>query len=247
MKLTVLGSGSDGNGYVLHNNHEALIIECGKHYGMAMKAIAHDRKKVVGCIMTHEHGDHSRYVNEYLNAVIPVAMTQGTMDALVEAEKIKSPFLPVICRHRETLHCGNFEVTPFNVHHDAAEPVGFHIWHPDCGAIVFVTDSDIVAERFEPPQHIMIECNYDLDALQANRKLPQETKDRIIDTHMSYHHCVDTLRNMDLSRCRQVVLIHLSNDNSQEAQFVEGVRAATGKPVFAAVEGMELDFGTKPF
>ena len=247
MKLTVLGSGSDGNGYVLHNANEALVIECGKHYGAAMKTIAHDRRKVVGCIVTHEHGDHSRYVNEYLNAVIPVAMTAGTMEALSESGKLKSPFKPVVCRHRETMYCGNFEVTPFHVHHDAAEPVGFHIWHPDCGGIVFLTDSDTLAERFEAPSHIMIECNYDIDVLQSNTKLPQETKDRIIDTHMSYNHCIDTLRNMDLSRCRQVVLIHLSNDNSLEAQFVEGVRAATGKPTVAAVEGMELDFGTKPF
>lgn len=247
MKLTVLGSGSDGNGYVLHNANEALFIECGEHYNDAMKVIAHDRKRVVGCIVSHEHGDHSRYVNEYLNAVIPVAMTAGTMKALSESGKLKSPFKPVVCRHRETMYCGNFEVTPFHVHHDAAEPVGFHIWHPDCGGVIFLTDTDTLAERFEPPQHIMIECNYDLDTLQANTKLPQETKDRIIDTHMSYTHCVDVLRRMDLSRCRQIVLIHLSNDNSLEAQFVEGLRTATGKPTVAAIEGMELDFGTQPF
>lgn len=247
MKLTILGSGSDGNGYVLHNADEALIIECGKHYGMAMKAIAHNRRKVVGCIVSHEHGDHSRYVNEYLDAVIPVAMTQGTMEALKVAGKLKSPFMPVFCRHRETMHCGNFEITPFNVHHDAAEPVGFHIWHPETGAVVFITDTDTLAERFEPPQRIMIECNYELDALQANTKLPQETKDRIIDTHMSYHHCIEVLRGMDLSRCRQVVLIHLSNDNSHEQMFVDGVKAATGKPTVAAVEGMEIDFNNQPF
>lgn len=247
MKLTILGSGSDGNVYVLHNDKEALIVECGKRYSMAMKAIAHDRKKVVGCIVTHEHGDHSRYVNEYLDAVIPVAMTKGTVEALREKDKLKSPFTPIVCRHRETIFCGNFEVTPFNVHHDAAEPVGYHIWHPDCGAIVFLTDSDTLTERFDAPQHIMIECNYDVDTLQANTRLPQETKNRIICNHMSFHHCVDTLLNMDLTKCRQIVLIHLSNDNSREAIFIDGVKAATGKPTFAATEGMELNFNNNPF
>ncbi len=247
MKLTVLGSSSHGNGYVLHNATEALIIECGKHYGMAMKAIAHDRRKVVGCIVTHEHGDHSRYVNEYLDAVIPVAMTEGTADALKTSGKLKSPFTPVICRHRETMYCGNFEITPFNVHHDAAEPVGYHIWHPDCGAVIFITDTDIVADAFEPPAHVLIECNYDLDSLAANTKLPQETKERIINSHMSYHHCISTLQSMDLNRCRQVVLIHLSDDNSHEKEYVDGVKAAIGKPVFAAIDDMELDFSNQPF
>ena len=247
MELHVLRSSSEGNGYILQNADEALIIECGVHYGMAMKAVAHDRKKVVGCIVSHEHGDHSRYINEYLNACIPTFATTGTIEALRENGKLKSPMLPLMCEHRQMVGIGRFEVTPFNVSHDAAEPVGFYIWHPDMGSLLFATDTDTLAERFEPLTHILIECNYDLGRLMDNPKLPQETKERIVTTHMSYAHCVDTLRAMDLSQCRNIVRIHLSNDNSTEQIFVEGVKAATGKPTVAAAPGMVLNIDLKPF
>jgi len=247
MKLTVINTGSKSNCYVLQNENEALFIECGRHYAEAMKAIAHNRRKVVGCIVSHEHGDHARYVNEYLNAVIPVAMTQGTWDALKENGKINSPFMPVICRHRETMYCGNFEITPFDVHHDAAEPVGYYIWHPECGSIIFATDTDRLADRFDAPSHIMLECNYDTDTLMANRKLPQETKDRIINSHMSLYHCAETLKAMDLTQCRNIVLIHLSDDNSREDMFIDTVRKATGKKVVAAHQGDIIDFDKTPF
>lgn len=247
MKLKVLNTGSKGNGYVLETDNEALIIECGSSYREAMNAIAYDRQKVVGCVVSHEHGDHTKYINEYLNAVIPVATTQGTWDALQGSGKIKSPFAPIICQHRETMTFGNFEVTPFNVHHDAAEPVGFYIWHDDCGSIVFATDTDRIFDRFESPHHIMIECNYDIDMLMANTHLPKETKDRIINSHLSLNHCADVLRSMDLALCNEIVLIHLSDDNSHEKHFVETIVGATGKNVMAAHKGDVIDIGKTPF
>lgn len=247
MKLKVLNTGSKGNGYVLETDNEALIIECGSSYREAMNAIAYDRQKVVGCVVSHEHGDHTKYINEYLNAVIPVATTQGTWNALQGSGKIKSPFAPIICRHRETMTFGNFEVTPFNVHHDAAEPVGFYIWHEKCGGIVFATDTDRIAERFEAPDYVMIECNYDIEMLMANTHLPRETKDRIINSHMSLHHCAEVLRSMDLRQCLGIVLIHLSDDNSHEQYFVDTIRKATGKMVKAARQGDKIDFRVLPF
>lgn len=247
MELTVLNTGSKGNGYVLQDDNEALIIECGCKYAEAMKAVAHNRRKIVGSLISHEHGDHARYVNEYLNAVIPVATTQGTWDALQGSGKIKSPFAPIICRHRETMAFGNFEVTPFNVHHDAAEPVGFYIYHPNCGSVVFATDTDRLFDRFEAPEYVMIECNYDTDILMSNYNLPQDTKDRIVNSHMSLHHCAEVLRSMDLRQCLGIVLIHLSDDNSHEQHFVDTIRKATGKMVKAARQGSKIDFRVLPF
>ncbi len=41
MKLTVLNSNSKGNCYILQNEHEALVIECGVKFSEVKKALQH--------------------------------------------------------------------------------------------------------------------------------------------------------------------------------------------------------------
>jgi phosphoribosyl 1,2-cyclic phosphodiesterase len=247
MELIVLNTGSNSNGYILNGQREALIVECGRHYTEAMKAISHDRRKVVGCLVSHEHGDHSRYINEYLNAALPVYATGGTIGALRELEKLKSTFEPITLEVRNMYNIGGFEVTPFRVVHDATEPVGFYIWHEEMGSLVFATDTASLNERFESPTHVMIECNYTSEAIDVNRHLPTAVKERIQRSHMSLQGCKESLGRMDLSHCRDIILIHLSDNNSEEQRMIEEVRESTGKPTYAASENQRYDFNEKPF
>ena len=62
MKLKVLGSNSAGNCYILENDKEALIVEAGIDFRNVKKALGFNLSKVSGAIITHQHGDHSKYV-----------------------------------------------------------------------------------------------------------------------------------------------------------------------------------------
>ena len=53
MTITVLGSGSSGNGYVIQHENEALIIECGVNYKYAVEALSGNVGKVSGCLQAH--------------------------------------------------------------------------------------------------------------------------------------------------------------------------------------------------
>lgn len=55
-KLTVLSSNSKGNGYVLQNENEALILECGCSLKDAKIALDWNIRKLVACFISHEHG-----------------------------------------------------------------------------------------------------------------------------------------------------------------------------------------------
>ena len=50
----------------------------------------------------------------------------------------------------------------------------------------------------------------------------------------------------DLSKVNNIVLIHLSDSNSNEKQFVKEVYELTGKNVCAAYNGMEIPFNKTP-
>ena len=55
MVLSVINSSSDANGYIIHNESEALILECGCKLIDVKKALDWNIRKVVGCLISHEH------------------------------------------------------------------------------------------------------------------------------------------------------------------------------------------------
>lgn len=64
MTLTCLGSGSSGNCYLLDNDGEVLILDCGISIKEIQSAMNWDFSSVVGVIVTHAHKDHKRCLSE---------------------------------------------------------------------------------------------------------------------------------------------------------------------------------------
>jgi phosphoribosyl 1,2-cyclic phosphodiesterase len=246
MKLKVLGSSSAGNCYILENDGEALIIEAGIKFSEVKKAVNFDISRIVGCLISHEHGDHAKYVQNMLDARIPVFASKGTIKSL----NIKDNANLLVIANHGFVEIKGFEVMPFNVRHDAAEPFGFLIHHPETGTALFATDTCYLSHTFKGLNNILIECNYRLDILDENTRLgivQQAQRDRTLQNHMSYDTCMEALLANDLKAVNNIVLIHLSSDNSNAAEFRQGIREATGKTVHVADKGMILNFNKTPF
>lgn len=71
MVLKVLGSSSQGNCYILENKNEALIIEAGVRFIEVKKALGFDIRKVSGCLITHQHNDHAKYIKAMVESGFP--------------------------------------------------------------------------------------------------------------------------------------------------------------------------------
>ncbi len=244
MKLRVINSGSKGNAYILDAGDEALLIECGVRFRDIKHAFNFDFKKLVGCIVTHEHGDHAMATNEMMNFGINVHATKGTHSALGTLLHHRAKTFD----YKEAFWLGrNFKILPFDVLHDAAEPCGFIISHPDCGNLLFITDLIFCKYTFPDLNNIIIEANYD-DAIAKSKLSGKEfLRNRIIKNHMSLDTCISTLQANDLSKVNNIVLIHLSDTNSDELMFKDAVHEATGKTVTIADAGLTIDFNKTPF
>lgn len=239
MKLKVLGSGSSGNCYLLQNEKETLILECGLPWKTILKGLAFNLNNVVGCLVTHEHKDHSKAVNDVLNNSIDVYSSNGTLKA-INIENYREKF--VSSEHQFSV--GEFMVMPFASEHDAAEPLGFLIQHSDFGKLLFITDSYYCKYNFSKLNHIMIECNYSksiLDENIANGFIHPTLANRLLKSHFSLDHVKEFLKANDLSQCREIILLHLSDSNSNAAQFKEEIERLTGIPVYVANKGLELE------
>lgn len=247
MQLKILGSSSKGNCYLLDNGKEALAIECGISFKEVQKAVNFDVSRIKGAIVSHEHGDHAKHVENFIQAHIPVYMSTGTLHAM----KFKTPYsLPFNMEAGSTISIGNFMVQAFNTQHDAAEPFGFLIYHPECGMVLFATDTYYLHYTFAGLNNILIECNFRQDILDANvesGKLPSVLRARTMKSHMEYETCKETLLANDLSGVNNIVLIHLSDGNSNASEFRQGIMEATGKTIHIAESGMTINFDKSPF
>lgn len=246
MELVVLGSSSNGNCYLLKNDQECLIIECGINPKDVKRALGFTLTKVAGCILTHEHGDHAKYANDIMDMGVTIYASAGTLGALPKTGSKRT--VPV--NHSQRINIGRFMVIPFNVEHDCAEPLGFLIYHPDCGTVLFATDTYYLHNTFSGLNHVIIEANYSQEIVQkaiANGYLPDFRAKRLFKSHMSLETCIQTLKANDLSKVQTITLIHLSDRNSNADFFQKKVTAATGKPVTIADAGVIIELNKRPF
>lgn len=242
MQLKVLGSSSKGNGYVLDGNNEALVIEAGVKLIEAKKAIDFKLSKLVGCLCTHQHNDHAGYASEYAKAGVRV---------LALEEVLKAKGITRNCQRIELgkgYKMGGFKILPFEVMHDVP-CVGFVIEHSECGKIVFLTDTYACKYRFANVNHYLIEANYADDILTDNilaGRVPQAMRNRLLTSHFELSNTIAMLKSSNLHCVRNIVLIHLSDGNSDERRFVAECKAELGKKVVAASAGLVLDIDAIP-
>lgn len=246
MKLKVVGSGSHGNCYLLETRTEVLMIEAGVKFSEVKKALNFDISKIVGCLVTHEHQDHAKSVKDLLNAGIEIHASKGTLQALHIADTFNSfTIIP-----GKIIKVGTFEVLSFPTKHDAIEPIGFLIRHSECGTVLFATDTYYLQQRFKGLNNILIECNYEPVSLKEKFETGIVVKplyERLLTSHMSLDTCLKMLALNDLQAVNNIVLIHLSDSNSDAGLFQSRVEAATGKRVTVADSGLEIEFNKTVF
>ena len=240
MKLTILSSSSSANGYVIQSEKEAIVLECGCPFIMCEKAVHFNISKIAGCLVSHEHGDHAKYINDYAR-YLPVYATQGTWQKVGEC----SPHYLNVLQPLKQTKVGNFTVLAFPTQHDAKEPCGFLISHKDFGGcLLFATDTYYVKYKFANLAYIMIECNYEEKKLQGNVDallIPPSVAARVRKSHMSLHNCIALLQANDLSKVKGIFLLHLSQNNSNPISFLQSVQSATGKYVAIATKWLEIE------
>lgn len=236
MVVRVLGSSSSGNCYIMDDGNEALIIEAGIRFAEVKKALQFNLRKVAGCLVTHQHNDHAKYLQDMVkNGITTLALPE------VWLAKHVSPSVAI--QPGKGYKLGGFKVLPFPACHDVP-CVGYLIEHPKCGRILFLTDSYMCEYTFKGLNHIMVECNYsDMDliqAIQAGRTLAKQ-RERLMTSHMELGTCLELLAANDLREVSEIMLLHLSNDNSNEKRFKEAVEASTGLRTYIANPGLVID------
>lgn len=234
--LKVLGSNSKGNCYLLSTSKETLIIECGIKYKDILAGLDYDLSKVVGCLVTHEHKDHSKSIVDLIGDGIDIYASAGTIENSLREEEINPYRVKKV--NNKPFNPGTFTILPFNVHHDAEEPLGFLIHHKEIGNLLFLTDTYYCDYNFKNLNHILVECNYSKEYIEDETL---SLRNRIVNSHFELSNVINFLKSNDLGKVRNIMLLHLSSINASESHFKDEVEKNIGLPITIAKKGIEID------
>lgn len=225
MIFTSLASSSHGNAYIVTDGETSLLIEAGISRKQLQKLTGFQLSEIAGCLVSHEHKDHSKCVGDLIKDGMKVYMSQGTAEAL-ETNAVN------LIAHGEQFSVGTLDVVPFATFHDCPEPLGFLVKSKvDGDVLAFATDTVNLRYKFPGLNILAIEANFDKYILERSERLPEKTKQRIQNTHMEIDVLCDILRNMDLSQCREIYLLHLSDGMSHEGHFVSKILRAVPRGI----------------
>ncbi|MFC4768710.1 MBL fold metallo-hydrolase [Effusibacillus consociatus] len=227
-------SGSSGNFYTISDGTTTVAIECGLPLKKIRQAMGFRVSGLAGVLLSHEHLDHSKAAGEVMKAGIYVYASHGTFTAIgLSGHRVKR------IEAKKQFKLGTWTVMPFDVEHDAAEPLGFLLLNQAGEKLLFATDTYYIRYRFPGLTHIMVECNYSIQILNENiaaGRVPASLKPRLLKSHFSLEHVKDFLLANDLSKVQEIWLLHLSSTNSNEEMFKREIQALTGKVVYVAHE-----------
>lgn len=224
-----LASSSHGNAYIVHDDCTHILIECGVAFQTLQKLCGFKITAFDGCLVSHEHKDHSRCVDKVIQSGVPVYLSQGTAVSLELSENLLDMVNEMAAGQQFTI--GSIDVLPFPTYHDAEEPLGFCLRSRlDGETVVFAIDTVSLPYRFPDVQILAVEANYDpqfyewlaenLPEGSVERRSAEKRAHRVQNTHMSIDRLCECLCGMDLSKCRELWLMHLSDSNSHEGNFI---------------------------
>ena len=185
-KFQCLATGSSGNCYLVNLGGGYIILDAGVSI-RTINAKVNLNDVVFACI-THEHNDHKQSMGELLKRRVQV-FYGGANEKLIKRTKKGHTIYQVPVEHGDTIN------NAFIIQYEN-----------EC--LLYATDFNIC--KYDLSQfkftHVIVECNY-YDSLM--KVVDIKTK-RQINTHMGLEGLKLFLDGLDLSECKEIDLVHLS-------------------------------------
>lgn len=231
------GSGSSGNCSYVGDKSGGFLIDAGVDPAKVEKELKErgiEMTRIRGILLTHDHGDHVRYVYSFLrnNRHMLAYCTPKVMNGILRRHSISRrirDYHRAIYKEFEYA-IGNFIVTPFEVSHDGTDNCGFFITHGKASMAV-ATDLGCITDRvryyMSRVNFIVLESNYDLEMLRTG-SYPDYLKARIEaeQGHLDNSVSAGFAAEVWTPRLSHIFLCHLSHDNNRPEKAFDAYRKA---------------------
>ena len=215
IEVNCLATGSTGNCYLLKIDGETVILDAGCDWKKLVAA--QNLNDVLFAYISHEHKDHSlNYKNlrlrgvKCLDGITTHDFVKNQINGKFEGKNIEVYRVPIL--HGKTNNCAL-------------------ILKSENECVLYATDFSICEYDLSEFKFtlVMVECNY----LEEKVKGHEDIKTiRQINTHMGLEGLKVFLDSLDLSQCKEIDLIHLSqqygNDVIMGSSILTNYKIKTG-------------------
>ncbi|MBR6399604.1 MAG: MBL fold metallo-hydrolase [Firmicutes bacterium] len=222
IQFATIASGSKGNCIYIGTENTKILIDAGisgKKAEQGLSELGIKGEEIDAVFVTHEHNDHVDGVGILSRRYdIPIYATEGTWDNMPEKvgqireNNRRAVYAGEMCAFNE------FSIQPFNIPHDAAQPVGYRI-NAFGKTLTVATDighiTDDVMQNCRDCDLLLLESNHDVGMVH-NGPYPYPLKRRVLGDfgHLSNENCGKMITDICTSRLKYVVLGHLSGENN---------------------------------
>ena len=213
-----LGSGSEGNSFLIKTDKTIFMVDCGFNYketenrlselGLTFSDINH-------ILITHEHEDHMRAIKMIIKKKkIQISCSYGTAKkiGIVDEVNIINPGDIVVDNDLQV------EVVP--VPHDAREPCHY-VFKKDTLKIGIITDfgslTPKIIESYSNLNYLVVEANHDTNLLMKS-SYPTTLKNRIFGKlgHANNDLTFELISQIKKDKLKKIIFCHLSKQNNQK-------------------------------
>lgn len=234
MELYSIASGSSGNCIYIGSGKTKVLIDTGisgKRIEQGLNEVGLSTADMDAVLLTHEHADHISGLGVITRKYgLPVYSTKGTVQAVLGCGKIgkldESLFHEI--DYDQDFMIGDLSIHPFQISHDAAQPVAF-VAKSDDKSVAVATDmgkyDEYTVQNLSGLDALLIEANHDVNMLQVG-SYPYYLKQRILGDrgHLSNEVSGQLLSRVLHDGLKKIFLGHLSQENNYAELAYETVR-----------------------
>ncbi len=221
MKFVSLISGSGGNSTLISDGKTNLLIDCGASGKQIEKSLLDagvSIREINAVLITHEHSDHTKGIGVLSRRYgFPLYATERTLSSIKNVGEIDPDLKRSITAYKD-FEIGTIGISPFSIHHDAADPVGYSFFI-DNSKYTIATDtghiSDDLLAAISGSRSIILESNHDVEMLRCG-PYPFHLQQRILSDygHLSNETASEVALKLVKSGTEHIMLGHLSEHNN---------------------------------
>jgi phosphoribosyl 1,2-cyclic phosphodiesterase len=219
MEVHVLASGSAGNATYVQIGQARILVDAGistRRIQQSLVKLGTSIAELDGILITHEHRDHIYGLATLMKKFrIPVYATAKTWDSMYLRSRLPNAYCEEL---KPVMTLQDVRVEPFRISHDAADPVGYCLYHKQMKCSM-VTDLGFVTEGVQQAlalsDVLILESNHDVEMLKQG-SYPWYLKKRILGNrgHLSNLDAGWLLTRLERKHHTHVFLAHMSQENN---------------------------------
>lgn len=203
MQVKCIGTGSNGNCYLVNLGSGWVILDFGCLPQKVYELV--NANDIELGFLSHEHSDHNKFISRFKGFPIVRGNLIKDFTKISNFEQFR----------------GVYSIWCFPLKHGNVNNAGLILkCHISKETLLYATDFTVCrySLRDWKPTIVMVECNY-LKANVLNDNNDFGRKIENIDRHLDLEGCIKFLNTLDLSECKEILLLHQSSLYGDEVTF----------------------------